>query len=291
MKKNILILINPVSGISNKQRLTELIRENIDTGSISFELQFTEYAGHGRELAARAAAEGKDAVIVVGGDGSVNEAAGALVNTNTAMGIIPTGSGNGLAHYLKLPFNLARAIAVINRFKTQKMDTYALNGQVGCNAAGVGFDGKIAHEFAKVKRRGFWSYFKIILHEYPRFEAGEYVLEINGQSIRRKALLVCFANSNQFGNGAVIAPDAKIDDGLIDVCIMSKVPLLEAPVMGQILLLKLINRTHYVEYFKASEVRLFQHQPHPAHIDGDPFEAGKELHLKVNPLSLHIIVP
>jgi diacylglycerol kinase (ATP) len=290
VKRKILFLINPVSGISNKERIKELIHQKIDKTRFIHHVLFTGHAGHGMELSKEAISKGVDAVIVVGGDGSVNEVASALVNSSVSLGIIPTGSGNGLAHYLRLPFNLSRSLDTINKLKTLKIDTLTMNNHLCVNLAGVGFDAKVANEFSKVKRRGFWSYFQIVINEYPRYEVQEYQLNYDGKSITRKALLICFANSNQFGNGVVIAPEAKIDDGLIDVCIVSRVPLIEAPIMGQMMILKLIDRTHYVEYIRTSEITLIQEGNYVAHIDGDPVFPGKEINVKVNPLSLNVIV-
>ncbi|MBW6478531.1 MAG: diacylglycerol kinase family lipid kinase [Bacteroidales bacterium] len=291
MKKSILILINPISGISNKDRIRQLLKEKLNDSDLDYAVKFTGYPGHGTELSQEAAKKGFDAVIVAGGDGSVNEVARGLVNTNTALGIIPTGSGNGLAHFLHIPFNLGKAIENIKAFQIKKIDTFTLNENFGCNLAGVGFDAKVAVEFSKVKRRGFWSYFRIVLQEYLTYESQNYILEFDGKTIKRKALMVCFANSNQFGNNAVIAPDARTDDGLIDVCIISKVPLFEAPVMGTMLVSRLLNKTHYAEYFKTNEVILHKPAGVPLHIDGDPVDTENTIHVKVNPLSLNVIVP
>ena len=284
-------MINPVSGISNKDRIRQIIKERLDDSGLDFLVKFTSYPGHGTELAQEAAKKGLDAVVVAGGDGSVNEVAKGLVNTKTALGIIPTGSGNGLAHFLHLPFNLSKAIDNIKAFRVKKIDTFTVNGKFGCNLSGVGFDAKVAVEFSKVKRRGFWSYFRIVLQEYLTYESQNYVLELDGKIIDRKALMVCFANSNQFGNNAVIAPQAIADDGLIDICIISKVPLVEAPFIGTMLISRLINKTHYAEYFKTHEVILHKPVSVPVHIDGDPVDTESKIHVRVNPLSLNVIVP
>ena len=257
---------------------------------MDYEIKFTDFPGHGKLLTAEAVEKGLDAIVVVGGDGSVNEAANGLVNSNVALGIIPTGSGNGLAHFLKLPFNLNKAIDNIKAFQVKKIDTFTVNGRFGCNLSGVGFDAKVADEFSKVKRRGFWSYFRIVLQQYLSYESQNYVLEFDGKTIERKALMICFANSNQFGNNTVIAPGASVDDGLIDICVISKVPLLEAPVMGTMLVSRLLNKTHYVEYFKTSEVALHKPEGVSLHIDGDPVDTENTIRVKVNPLSLNVIV-
>jgi diacylglycerol kinase (ATP) len=289
--KNALIIINPVSGISNKDRIKELLHQKLDRKHFKHEIVFSKYAGHVEELSHQAAVAGLDLVVAVGGDGSVNETGAGLVGSETRMGIIPSGSGNGLAHYLHIPFNLDRAVECLNQFHSRKIDTATLNGHFFCNVAGAGFDAQVAKEFAKVERRGFWSYFKLVLEEYPRYKARTYKLNYQGGEITRKALLITFANSNQFGNNAIIAPDAKADDGLLDICIMSKVPLIEAPLLGQLLMFKLINRTHYVEYIKTPEITVVQEADLNCHVDGEPLEAGKVLHVKVNPLSLNVVVP
>ncbi len=289
--KKALIIINPVSGISNKARIKELLHKKIDRKRFHPEIIFSQYAGHVEELSREAAGAGLDLVVVVGGDGSVNEAGAGLVGTDTPLGIIPTGSGNGLAHYLDLPFNLDRAIDNLNHFHSKKIDTATLNGHFFCNVAGAGFDARVATEFAKVERRGFWSYFKLVLQEYSNYKARTYKLKYHGQEITRKALLITFANSNQYGNNAIIAPDAQADDGLLDVCILSKVPLIEAPLLGQMLMLKLIDRTHYVEYIKTPEITVVQEADENCHVDGEPLKSGQVLHVKVNPLSLNVVVP
>lgn len=291
MKKRILIIINPVSGISNKERIRQLLHEKLNESNLDYTIEFTEFSGHATQLANEASENGLEAIVVVGGDGSVNEVAKGLVNTNVALGIIPTGSGNGLAHFLHIPFNLSKAIDNIKAFQVKKIDTFTINGHFGCNLSGVGFDAKVAVEFSKVKRRGFWSYFRIVLQEYLTYKSQNYVLQFDGKTIERKALMVCFANSNQFGNNAVIAPGASADDGLIDICIISKVPLIEAPVMGTMMVSRLLNKTHYAEYFKARQVTLLKPSGVPLHIDGDPLETEDKIHLKVNPLSLNVIVP
>lgn len=291
MEKRILIIINPVSGISNKERIRHVLHEKLQDSHLDYTVMFSEFRGHGTQIANEASENGLDAVVVVGGDGSVNEVAKGLVNTNVALGIIPTGSGNGLAHFLHIPFNLSKAIDNIKAFRIKKIDTFTINGNFGCNLSGVGFDAKVAVEFSKVKRRGFWSYFRIVLQEYLTYKSQSYVLEFDGKTINRKALMVCFANSNQFGNNAIIAPDASADDGLIDICVISKVPLVEAPVMGTMLISRLINKTHYAEYFKTHEVILHKPESTPLHIDGDPVDSGNTIHAKVNPLSLNVIVP
>lgn len=282
-------IINPVSGLSNKKRIRELIDQRMKKHGHEYEVVVTQYPGHGYSLARKCAEGHYEVVVAVGGDGTVNEVARALVHTPVKMGIIPTGSGNGLAHYLGLPFSIEKAADNICQGHTRAIDTMLINQQRFVNVAGVGFDAMISRKFAALERRGFFSYLKLVLQEYPWYIPREYLLEVNGQQIRRTPLLIAFANSNQFGNNAVIAPRARIDDGLIDVCILSKVPLVQAPMLGRMLMFNPSKENPFVETLRVPEITLIQPEDENCHIDGEPISCGKTLHIQVDSLSLNII--
>jgi len=242
------------------------------------------------ELAAKAAADQFDIVVAVGGDGSVNETAAGLIGTQTAMAIIPTGSGNGLARHLGIPLNLKKALEVINAGYETVIDSVQLNEHIFVNVAGIGFDAHIGWEFAKFGKRGFSSYLKIISREFPRYKAQDVELIIDGKSSIKKAFLISFANGSQWGNNAYIAPAADCRDGLIDIAILKDFNLLSAISIGYRLFKKTIHKSAALETIKAKEVIV--RQPGTiAHIDGEPIETGNELRIKVNPLSLRIIIP
>ncbi len=289
MKKRIVFLVNPKSGIKKKDAIVQKIHQQIRKDLFEVDIQYTHYQGHGRELSTKAVEEKIDAVVVVGGDGTINEAASALVYTDTALGIIPGGSGNGLARHLHIPLKPAKSLEVINTFRRQKIDTFQLNGLFGCNLAGVGFDASVAIDFNQLKRRGFWSYLKIILKLYSGYRTFGFANQADGEITRPQTLLLCFANSGQFGNNAVIAPRAVINDGFIDVCFVKKAPLWQSPFLGYKLLSKTIHETSLVEYEKVKEMTVFFEKEIPFHIDGDPVGSAKKMHIQVNPLSLNVI--
>jgi len=292
LKKKVKFIINPVSGVGRQCALEKIIPEFLNHNLYEYQISYTERAGHSTELSKEAAESGEcDLVVAVGGDGSINEVARGLAGTEIPLGIIPTGSGNGLAHFLDIPFNFNRALQIINKGKVKKIDTATMNGKLFISIAGVGFDALVAREFSKFKRRGFWPYFNIVVREYPRYQPKEYILELNGKTIKKEALFISFANSDQFGFNAAISPNASINDGLIDVCIFKKPSVLEAPILAQFLFFRAIDETRYLEIIKASEIKIIQPQNRYVHLDGDPVRLSKELIVKVNPLSLKVIVP
>jgi diacylglycerol kinase (ATP) len=290
-RKKILFIINPVSGIGKQKNIDELIRAHTDLSSYDFKVKFTTGPGHATELAREAVSAKVDIVVAVGGDGTVNEIGQVLVGSSAALGIIPTGSGNGLARHLRIPFRFKQAIEVINRCKIRKIDTATINDQVFLSIAGVGYDAFVAKKFAEAPKRGFFTYFRIVSNEYSQYRPKKYTLEVDGEIIIRRALAITFANSNQFGNNASIDPNAKLDDGLIDVCIVRRVPLWLVPFYLPALFFKTFHKTHYMEIIRAKKAVVTRKKGKSIHLDGDPSKTGKVLEMKVNPLSLNIIVP
>ncbi len=290
MRKKALLLINPVSGIGKQKGIEKLVKLYIDKDRLDVDLKYTEYAGHARELSLDAA-DRYDMVVAVGGDGTVNEVGTSLIGSRTAMAIIPTGSGNGLARHLKIPMRLDKAVQLLNRHKVKKIDTVKVNDFYSLNVAGVGFDAYISHLFAKMKQRGLISYVKLVTRQFGVYEPSDYVLDIDGKKISQKAFLISFANSSQYGNNFYIAPDAKVDDGFFDVCIMNEFPKIAAPVLLMSMMSK-ENIGGYLErIIKAKEV-LIEHKGRiPGHIDGEPVWFNDNVLVKVNPASLHVVVP
>lgn len=290
-KKKIRFIINPISGVKKKSVVEKLILQELDKSAFEYEICYTKAAGHAIELSAEAAEKDFDFVVAVGGDGSLNEVAQSLVGKRTCLGIIPVGSGNGLAHYLKIPTNVSKAIKVINGRKTICVDTASISNLKFFSIAGVGFDAYIADLFSKCKKRGFWSYSKLVFREFLLFKPNRFRLYINGRVLHRRAMLISFANGNQYGYNAVISPKSIIDDGLIDVCIMRKPPIFLAPVLGICLFLRIIDKIGFVEIIRTSEVRIIQKKNYIAHVDGDKYRLSKELLVKVHPKSLNVIIP
>jgi diacylglycerol kinase (ATP) len=291
IRKNIVYIVNPISGSRKQACIEKIIAKETDLSAINYQVLLTERGGHAEELSRAAVAGGADIVVAVGGDGTVNEVARGLVGTRSALGIIPTGSGNGLARHLCLPMNFRQAIRTINRGKSHTIDTATLNGRLFVSLAGVGFDAYVAKKFAKSPTRGFMSYARIAIPAYFSYKQKKYRIVADGKEIIRKALFISFANSNQFGSNASIDPVAELDDGLIDVCIVRKVPFFKLAILGPAFFLKQFHKTRYVEIVRAKEVYVDRKRGKKIHLDGDPWKTEKRLHMKIQPLSLQVIVP
>ncbi|MDD4141442.1 MAG: diacylglycerol kinase family lipid kinase [Bacteroidales bacterium] len=291
-KEKVLFIINPISGLGRQFKLNSLISNYLDLKRFDFDEVFTEYAGHATDICREAVRKGEyDIIVAVGGDGTANEVSRELVGSDVIMGLIPTGSGNGLSRFLGIPFNFRSAFEIINKRKTMKIDTGYVNDKMFINVAGIGFDAEVAKQFVNVQRRGFWPYLDIILKTFPIYKAQTYVIEVDGKTYTRKAFFISFANSSQFGFNATIAPQAKIDDGLLDVCVCRKPNIIEAPFLAQSLFMRTIDKTPYMRTFKISEIKITQPEDEYVHLDGDPVCVGHELVIRVNPLSLIVLIP
>lgn len=289
--KKITYIINPISGKGKQRKIGSIISKETDTSKIRFETLLTDRPGHAEELCRTAVANGAEVVVAVGGDGTVNEVARGLMGTATALGIIPTGSGNGLARHLRIPLNFREAIRIVNQGKLHTIDTATVNGRLFVSLAGVGFDAFVAKKFAHSPTRGFMSYAKIAIPAYFSYKQRKFRIVADGQKFTRRALLLSFANSNQFGSNASIDPIAELDDGLIDLCIVKKIPFLKLVLVAPAFFLKQFHKTPFVEIIKAREIYVRRKTRKKIHLDGDPWKTEKELHVKIQPLSLQVIVP
>lgn len=292
-KLKVLFIINPVSGVNpaKKSVLEQIILETLDPARFEYSCAYTLSAAHALELSSAAVSDGADIIAAVGGDGTVNRVVKGLHGSNAVFAIIPSGSGNGLARHLGIPLDMHKSIALINQMHTRQIDTVSLNHELFVSIAGVGFDALVARKFARSGRRGFFTYFHIALNAYPNYRPRKFRMVIDGTPVKRKALFVSFANSNQFGYNAVIAPNASLEDGLMDVCIVQKAPMISAPYILGLLWRNKINNSGYMEVIKAREVQLTRSRDKVVNLDGEPVKVGKDISIKVNPLSLKIIVP
>ncbi|MBT3208163.1 MAG: diacylglycerol kinase family lipid kinase [Bacteroidetes bacterium] len=286
--KKVLFIINPISGIGKHGKIANLIPKILDNKNFSYEIKYTENEGHATEIAKEASAN-FDIITAVGGDGLVNEISNSLINTNIKFAIIPAGSGNGFARHLKIPCTAAKAIQLINKQNIRKIDTAHINDKTFVNVAGIGFDAHIAHNFSKSKKRGFLSYIKIIFQEFYKYKAQQFTLVIDGEKINEKAFSISFCNSSQFGNNAFIAPQAKIDDGFLNVAIIKKFPAIAAPLLAVRLFNKTIQKSKYYKSITAKEIRIIQESQVVSHIDGEAIHLPQEIKIKINPLSLNVI--
>ncbi|MES2590436.1 MAG: YegS/Rv2252/BmrU family lipid kinase [Bacteroidota bacterium] len=291
MKKKICFIVNPISGVGRQKVMEKLIDQYLDRTLFDYEIVYTKAAKHATILSRQAVADGFNIVVAVGGDGSVNETAKGLIGSSAAMAIVPTGSGNGLARHLKIPLNLKKAMEVINLAKEVSIDSVQINNDTFINIAGVGFDAHIGWEFAKFGKRGFSSYLKVIARELPKYKAQDFELIIDGKTIKRNAFLISFANGSQWGNNAHIAPSADVSDGIMDISILKSFSFFNAISIGYRLFRKTMHLSPFLETIRSKEVIVKQSHSTIAHTDGEPVELGNIISIKVNPLSLRVIVP
>lgn len=290
MKKRMLIIINPISGVGRQRKIEQLIANNLDQDIYDYEIRYTEHIHHGTELAREGAMQGFDVITAVGGDGSINDIITGIHGSDATLGIIPCGSGNGLARCMRIPLTPVLAIRVLNQNIEGLIDTITLNDQFYiASIAGVGFDAYVARLMKAAKVRGFSAYLNLILREYPTYEPKDYHLVIDDKEIQRKAWFITFANSNQFGYNATIAPKAKLDDGLIDISIVDKIPLEHVPITGPLLYANHFELSQHVEMFKAHEVWLAGNLDKWVNIDGEGENVGDELHFVNHQQSLKIM--
>jgi len=287
-KRKILFIINPKSGTGKQEFFLDKLSNTLDNTKFIYDIVFTEYAGHATELSEQSI-EKYDIIVAVGGDGTVNEVAKGLIGSNRIMGIVPVGSGNGLARHLRLPIRIKESILVINELNIQTIDTAILNGKYFVNVAGVGFDAHIAHLFANMGKRGPISYAKIATQEFYKYIPKKYEIIIDGNDYSEKAFLISFANSSQFGNNAYISPNAIINDGLLDFCIMKEFPKIEAGQLAVKLFNKRMDRTKYMNIVRGTNIKIKSTDDMKVHIDGEPVEMSKEIEVAINKRSLRVI--
>lgn len=288
-KQKILFIINPISGVGSKKLIEKEIVKTLDKKQFEYSIAYTKAAKHAIDICKKQK-NNYDIIVAAGGDGTVNEVSQELINSNTALAIIPTGSGNGLARDLKIPLNIKKAIKKMNENCRKKIDTITINGRNCINIAGAGFDAHISHLFANYGKRGFLSYLKLIIKEFSKFKPVDFHLKIDDKKMVETAFLISFANSTQFGNNGHIAPNAKLDDGIIDIAILKKFPLIAAPVLAIRLLNNNIDKSKYFKQYKASNIALKNAQAIKMHIDGEPVLFENNIEFNVKPLSLSVIV-
>lgn len=292
-KKKIIFIVNPKAGITPKSKVVIEVLAGTILPSSSFipEVVFTERVGHATELARDAVERGVDVVVALGGDGTVNEVACAMVNTGIPMGILPAGSGNGLARCLGISMNYALALRTIIKGHTKQMDVAVVNDVLYTSIAGIGFDAFVAGKFAESSIRGMLSYMKIILKEFKSYRQHTYKLTIDGVSIEKKAFMIIFANGDQFGFNTRIAPDAKVDDGLLDICIIKKMPVSQLLNVGYHVMRGTLFQTGFAEYFKGQNITIDNVTDPLMNIDGEPIKIKSPVNISIKPLSLCVIVP
>ena len=289
IKQRITFIINPISGTRSKDDIPLLIDALLDPLRFDYEVRFTEFRGHAAEIARQCVADGVDVVVAVGGDGTVNEVAGALVGTETALGIVPCGSGNGLARHLRIPIDTSKAISIINQCQIEPFDYGVINGLPFFCTCGMGFDAFISLKFAEAGKRGPITYVENVLKEGLRYKPETYEITDESGTRHFKAFLIACANASQYGNNAYIAPGATMKDGELDVIVMEPFDALEAPQIAADLFMKTLGNNSKIKTFRTKSLTIHRKNPGAIHYDGDPIMTGKDIDVHIEHLGLRIV--
>ena len=288
-KQKIRFIINPISGKKHKDHLPQQIEEHLDHSRFDYEIFISNYAGHASILAQDAINQHVDILAVAGGDGSINEVGTTLIGTDMALAVIPCGSGNGLSRCMNLPLDPIKALQVINKNYRRKIDTVTVNDKSFISISGTGYDAKVAEDYSKDIRRGFETYFRYIIRNYITMEEQPYTIVMPDETLDVKAFFISFANSNQMGYDFPISPKASLWDGKVDLCIVQKPNPFELPIMGGYMLDGMMDKVPKVKIIQTPEATIIRPKADVINLDGESVMMEKDLHLKVNPLSLNII--
>lgn len=290
-KKKIYAIINPASGTSKKQNLPHKIAEKFDAREFDVHIFITGYAGHGYEIAKKAIAEKATYVIAVGGDGTVNEIASALVNSDVALGIIPMGSGNGLGRDLNIPIDFKKALDVITEENIIDIDYGKVNDKIFFCTCGMGFDAEVAAKSSGKKSRGSFMYFKNMLETFFQQKPERYEISCPKGTIEDEAFVVTCANASQYGYNAHIAPHADIQDGLMNIAILKPLTVLDIPQTSLQLFTKKIDENSKMIELITDKATIRREREGLIHIDGDPVKMGKVINVEIVPLGLKVLIP
>lgn len=295
MRRKIIYLVNPISGTREKTRLVSLIRERTDAEKLPFEILPTVASGDYDFVQSKVKEEGYTDVIICGGDGTVNQVVYSLARTKVRFGIIPVGSGNGLALTAGIPRDGNKALDIVFSGSPKPTDAFMVNDRFACMLCGLGLDAAVAHQFAVAPKRGLGTYASLTTRNFISAKAYSFHIAANKAEFATDAFFMSIANSNQFGNNFTIAPRALLSDGLLDVVIVKKTakPLVLLSVMKQVLagqLRKIENSMRLpVIYFQTSELKINNIGHAPMHIDGEPCESPQHLSIKVLPRFFNLI--
>lgn len=286
-----ILIVNPASGTISKHKVVPKIIKRLQSYGVDVIVAPTEGPGHATEIAQKSAREGVEAVLCCGGDGTVNETARGLIGTGVPLGIIPAGSGNGLARHLGIPVDVERSLKVIAEHNVLDIDYGTANDAPFFCTFGVGFDAAVSERFARQKRRGLMMYLKSAIDEYIHFAPERYIIEAEGKTIADHAYLVVACNASQYGNNAFIAPEASVTDGELDITVVHTGNLFKQAVLGVDFLTGFIGKNALIDTFRARHVRIIRQSTGAAHIDGDPLVMPSVIDIECHPQKLTIFAP
>ena len=290
-RRHLTLILNPKSGTLSKKGVDRWVSRHLRRHGYNVHVEFTKAPGHATVLAREASARGDYGVLVCGGDGTVNEVACGLIGSDTAMGIIPAGSGNGLARHIGIPVDIKQSMRVVLEDNPQQCDYGTVNGRPFFCTFGMGFDAAVSTAFARKSRRGLNSYITSALDEFVKFKPDTYRITSGDQTITERAFLVVVANASQYGNNAFIAPAASSQDGQLDVTIVHDGKLLDKVWTGVELLAGAIGNHGKIQTLRTNHIRITRKHAGPAHIDGEPIEMPEELDVLCHPGRLKVFVP
>ena len=286
-KKRVLFIVNPTSGEKVTRWINSQGLKILRSRYLKMDVIQTRYAGHAPQIVEDNFDE-YDIFVAVGGDGTANEVAGKLIGTDKIFSILPSGSGNGCAHELKLPPIGMGVIKLLAKGETKLMDVIYVNGRHSINVSGIGYDAIIAKRFNGRETRGFFNYLMIIIRSFFCYKPIDYHFYTDGQEVTTKAFLISFANTRQFGNNAYIAPAAKHDDGLIEVVVVKPFPKRYSLKLGFYMMTKKMNRSKYVKTYQCKQVVFDTKNVHWLHIDGDPVKLRGPINITIKPHALRV---
>ncbi|MCW3462701.1 diacylglycerol/lipid kinase family protein [Chitinophaga nivalis] len=290
--KKILFIINRKAGTDREKKLGDAIRQHLPADQFEVSITHLAYLGHGADLSREAVKNGVHTVVAVGGDGSINEIAQGLVGSQTAMAILPLGSGNGLARALKIPLDVHKALRLIAAGKQRAIDVGYANEHLFLSNAGVGFDALIAEQFRHTKKRGLSGYAKLVLKSFKDYQPASYSIDIDGQQLQVPAFLLTIANGNQFGYEFKLAPGANVFDGLLDICIMPPVSFLELLPVSMYSLLGNIDKTRFMQHYTGKEITIRSSELQYLQVDGDavPLSEPGLVRLRIQQAAIQVVV-
>lgn len=289
-KEKVYVLINPISGTKSKKNIPEMLTI-LDPHRFEVHIFITCYEGHGTELAREAVKLGIKYVIAVGGDGTINEIAKILINTDCVLGIIPSGSGNGLARDLHISMDYAKAIEIIKENNIKEIDYGVANGHIFFCTCGVGFDARVSEKVLKQQSRGMLMYAKSMLEVFMRYAPEKYTIESKDGNFDDKAFVVTCANASQYGNNSFIAPDADIADGKMNIAILKPFPIYDAAKTAIQLMSKNIGNNAKLVEIITSEAVIKRSKPGVMHLDGNAIQTDKDISVKIMPKGLKVLIP
>lgn len=298
-ERKIVYLLNPISGTSKKDALKKMIERETTAQGIPFEFMKTNASGDYELLRDKIAHENITDVVMIGGDGTVNQVTAALRNIPVRFGIIPVGSGNGLARAANIPTKPQQALALIFAGKSQKIDAFLVNGSYSCMLSGIGFDAKVAHDFANKSTRGLMMYTQQSIINYFKAHPYQFEIVLDNFSFFTDAFFISIANSNQFGNNFTIAPQASLQDGLLDIVVVQKMNKAKLPfailqqVRGNNKLQQLVEDMSQknILYFQTDTITIRNLKHAPLHIDGEPRETAEEFRIEILKECFELIQP